>query len=40
VKQDYLASTWLDKGRAGMVARVVQACEELKSVGQGLGSRV
>ena len=36
VKQDYLASTWLDKGRAGMVARVVQACEELKSTGKGI----
>ncbi len=34
VKQDYLASTWLDKGRAGMVARVVQACQELKSAGK------
>lgn len=39
VKQDYLASTWLDKGRAGMVARVVQACEELKSAGKGTGDR-
>ncbi|HOH29199.1 MAG TPA: class II fructose-bisphosphate aldolase, partial [Candidatus Hydrogenedentes bacterium] len=37
VKQDYLASTWLDKGRAGMAARVVQACEELKSAGKSLG---
>ena len=34
VKQDYLASTWLDKGRAGMVERVVRACEELKSAGK------
>ncbi|MBW7866298.1 MAG: class II fructose-bisphosphate aldolase [Candidatus Hydrogenedens sp.] len=33
VKQDYLASTWLDKGRAGMVERVVRACEELRSAG-------
>jgi len=40
VKQDYLASTWLDKGRAGMVARVVQACEELKSAGKSIGDRV
>lgn len=40
VKQDYLASTWLDKGRAGMVERVVQACEELKSSGRSMGSRV
>ena len=39
VKQDYLASTWLDKGRAGMAARVVQACEELKSAGRSLGYR-
>lgn len=39
VKQDYLASTWLDKGRAGMAARVVQACEELKSAGRSLGDR-
>ena len=38
VKQDYLASTWLDKGRAGMVARVVQACDELKSTGKSLGN--
>lgn len=34
VKQDYLASTWLDKGRAGMVERVVRACEELRSAGK------
>jgi fructose-bisphosphate aldolase class II len=39
VKQDYLASTWLDKGRVGMVERVVQACEELKSSGRSMGSR-
>jgi fructose-bisphosphate aldolase class II len=37
VKQAYLASTWLDKGRAGMVRRVVQACEELRSAGRTLG---
>lgn len=40
VKQDYLASTWLDKGRTGMAARVVQACKELKSAGKGIGYRV
>lgn len=34
VKQDYLASTWLEKGRAGMAARVVEACEVLKSAGK------
>jgi len=39
-KQDYLASTWLDKGRAGMAARVVHACEELRSAGKTIGSRV
>lgn len=38
VKQDYLASTWLDKGRAGMATRVVQACEELKSAGRTMGN--
>ncbi len=38
IKQDYLASTWLDKGRAGMVARVVQACDELKSTGRSLAN--
>ena len=37
VKQDYLASAWLDKGREGMAARVVQACEELKSAGKSMG---
>lgn len=37
VKQDYLASTWLDKGRAHMVARVVEACETLKSAGKSMG---
>jgi fructose-bisphosphate aldolase class II len=37
VKQDYLASTWLDKGRAGMAARVARACEELKSSGRSMG---
>lgn len=39
VKQDYLASTWLDKGRAGMVARVVQVCDELKSTGKSLANK-
>ena len=38
VKQEYLASTWLDKGRAGMAARVIQACEELKSAGKTMGA--
>ncbi len=37
VKQDYLASAWLDRGRAGMAARVVEACETLKSAGKSLG---
>ncbi len=37
VKQDYLASTWLDKGRAGMAARVMRACDELKSTGTSMG---
>ncbi len=37
IKQDYLTSTWLDRGREGMAARVVQACEELKSAGRTLG---
>lgn len=36
-KNDYLASTYLDLGRAGMTARVVQACEELKSAGKAMG---
>lgn len=38
VKQDYLASTWLDKGRAGMASRVVEACEALKSAGKSMGT--
>ena len=37
VKQAYLASTWLDRGRAGMAKRVVRACEELRSAGKTLG---
>ncbi len=37
VKQDYLASTWLDKGRAGMAARVMRACDEMKSTGTSMG---
>ncbi len=37
VKQAYLASTWLDRGRTGMAKRVVQACEELRSAGKTLG---
>ena len=40
VKQSYLASTWLDRGRASMVARVVDACEALRSAGKTLGRRV
>jgi fructose-bisphosphate aldolase, class II len=34
VKQDYLASSWLEKGRAAMAARVIEACEVLKSAGK------
>ena len=34
VKNDYLASAWLAKGRAGMAARVVEACEALGSRGK------
>jgi len=37
VKQTYLASTWLDRGRSSMAARVVEACETLKSAGKTLG---
>ena len=37
VKQDYLASTWLDKGKESMVARVVEACDILQSSGKTLG---
>ena len=37
VKRDYLASTWLDKGKKSMVARVVEACETLQSAGKTLG---
>jgi fructose-bisphosphate aldolase class II len=37
IKHDYLTSTWLDRGREAMAARVVQACEELKSAGKTLG---
>ena len=37
VKNDYLASAWLDKGRAHMAARVAEACETLKSAGKSLG---
>lgn len=36
VKNSYLASTWLDAGRAGMVERVVRACRELGSAGRSL----
>lgn len=31
VKQSYLASTWLEKGREHMAARVAAACHELRS---------
>ncbi|MBP8129532.1 MAG: class II fructose-bisphosphate aldolase [Candidatus Hydrogenedentes bacterium] len=34
VKQDYLASTWLEKGREAMAARVVEACRVLGSAGR------
>lgn len=34
VKQSYLASTWLEKGRERMAARVAAACHELKSAGK------
>ena len=37
VKQAYLASTWLDRGRVAMAERVVRACEELGSAGRTLG---
>jgi fructose-bisphosphate aldolase class II len=37
VKQAYLASTWLDRGREAMAQRVVRACEELKSAGKTIG---
>jgi len=36
-KKAYLASTWLDRARASMADRVVQACHELKSAGKTLG---
>jgi len=36
VKNSYLASTWLDAGRAGMTERVVRACHELGSAGKSL----
>ncbi len=37
VKQDYLASTWLEKGRKRMAERVVEACNTLRSAGKSLG---
>ena len=37
VKQAYLASTWIDRGRSAMAERVVRACEELGSAGKTLG---
>jgi fructose-bisphosphate aldolase class II len=36
VKQDYLANTWLDRGKEHMIARVVEACHTLKSAGKTL----
>ncbi|HPO13636.1 MAG TPA: class II fructose-bisphosphate aldolase [Candidatus Hydrogenedentes bacterium] len=39
VKQAYLSSTWLEKGRAYMAARVVEACNELKSAGKSISTR-
>lgn len=36
VKNSYLASTWLERGRAGMAARVVEACGVLRSSGKTL----
>lgn len=36
IKQDYLASTWLERGREHMIARVVEACHTLKSAGKTL----
>lgn len=38
VKQDYLASAWLEKGRAAMAARVVEACHVLGSAGKSMGA--
>jgi fructose-bisphosphate aldolase class II len=37
VKQAYLASTWIDRGRSAMAERGVRACEELGSAGKTLG---
>lgn len=34
VKQAYLASTWLERGREGMAGRVVEACRMLGSAGK------
>lgn len=39
VKQAYLSSTWLEKGRAHMAARVVEACKELQSDGESISMR-
>ncbi len=39
VKQAYLSSTWLGKGRACMAARVVDACNELNSSGKSISMR-
>ncbi|HNT88507.1 MAG TPA: class II fructose-bisphosphate aldolase [Candidatus Hydrogenedentes bacterium] len=37
VKQQYLASTWLEAGRDAMAARVVEACRILGSAGRSMG---
>ncbi len=39
VKQHYLASAWLEKGRTAMAARVVEACQTLGSAGKSIGAR-
>ena len=36
-KKDYDPRGWLTKARGNMAQRVVQACEDLKSVGKSLG---
>jgi fructose-bisphosphate aldolase class II len=39
VKKAYDPRTWMKLGEAGMAARVVQACEDLRSAGTTLGPR-
>ncbi len=39
MKQHYLASAWLEKGRAAMAARVAEACQVLGSAGKSIGAR-